>query len=94
LPPNYHTNAILRRLPQLARICWGLFLDRRVPAHLKMIPLGAVFYLLLPYDLIPDFMIPLIGGIDDILILFLAFRLFLHLVPAEVLREHQQKVGW
>ncbi len=94
MPPNYLTNAILRRLPQLARICWGLLLDRRVALRLKIIPLGAVFYLLLPYDLIPDFFIPLIGEIDDILILFLAFRFFLRLVPAEILREHQQKVGW
>lgn len=92
--PNYLTNAILRRLPQLARICWGLLLDSRVALRLKMIPLGAVFYLLLPYDLIPDFFVPVIGEIDDILILFLAFRSFLHLVPAEILREHQLKVGW
>ena len=94
MQPNYLANFILRRLPQLARICWGLILDRRVALRLKLIPLGAVFYLLLPYDLIPDFMIPLIGEIDDVLILFLAFRLFLHLVPAEILREHQQRVGW
>ncbi len=85
---------MLRRLPQLARICWGLLLDRRVALRLKIIPVGAVVYLLLPYDFIPDFMVPLIGEIDDILILFLAFRLFLHLVPAEVLYEHQQRVGW
>lgn len=94
MQPNYLANFILRRLPQLTRICWGLILDRRVALRLKLIPLGAVFYLLLPYDLIPDFMIPLIGEIDDVLILFLAFRLFLHLVPAEILREHQQRVGW
>lgn len=94
MPPNFVNNNILRRLPQLARVCWGLILDRRVALRLKLIPLGAVFYLLLPYDLIPDFMVPVIGEIDDVLILFLAFRLFLHLVPAEILREHQQRVGW
>ncbi len=94
MPPNFLANIILRRLPQLSRICWGLLWDRRVALWLKTIPLAAVFYLLLPYDLIPDFFIPVIGEIDDILILFLAFRLFLHLVPAEILREHQQRVGW
>lgn len=94
MPPNFLSKVILRRLPQLAGICWGLLWDRRVSLRLKMIPLGAVIYLLLPYDVIPDFMVPLIGEIDDILVLFLAFRLFLHLVPAEILYEHQRRVGW
>ena len=94
MPPNFPTNFLLRRLPQLARICWGLMLDRRVPFRLKLIPLGALVYLLLPYDLIPDFLVPVIGEIDDLLVLFLAFRLFLGLVPAEILSEHQQRVGW
>ncbi len=92
--PNFPVNLLWRRLPQLARICWGLMLDRRVPPHLKLIPIGAVLYLLLPYDLIPDFLVPVIGQIDDLLVLFLAFRLFLGLVPADILFEHQQKVGW
>lgn len=94
MPPNYLTNIILRRLPQLARICWGLFWDRRVALRLKMIPLAAVLYLLLPYDLIPDFIVPIIGEMDDLLILFLACRLFLRLVPVEILHEYQQRVGW
>lgn len=92
--PNFPVNLLFRRLPQLARVCWGLMLDRRVPKHLKLIPVGAVLYLLLPCDLIPDFVIPVVGEIDDFLVLFLAFRLFLGLVPEDVLLEHQRRVGW
>ena len=85
---------MFRRLPQLAGICWGLFWDRRVAWRLKIIPVAALVYFLLPYDLIPDFMVPFIGEVDDILVLFLALRLFLYLVPGEILYEHQRRVGW
>ena len=65
--------------------------DRRVPFYLKLIPLFAVIYFLSPYDLLPDFVIPGLGQVDDLLLIFLACRLFFSLVPAEIIREHQDR---
>ena len=71
-----------------ARLCWRLLWERRVAFYLKLIPLSAVIYFISPYDLIPDFIIPGIGQVDDFLVLFLACRLFLRLIPEEIVREH------
>jgi len=70
------------------RLCWRLLNEKRVAFHLKLIPLAAVVYFLSPYDLLPDFIIPGIGQVDDFLVVYLAGRLFLRLVPAELVREH------
>jgi uncharacterized membrane protein YkvA (DUF1232 family) len=70
------------------RLCWRLLWERRVAFHLKLIPVLAIVYFFSPYDLLPDFIIPGIGQLDDFLVIFLACRLFLRLVPVEIVREH------
>ncbi len=70
------------------RLCWRLLWDKRVAFKLKLIPIFAVIYFFSPYDLLPDFVIPGIGQVDDFLVVFIACRLFLRLVPAAVAREH------
>lgn len=72
------------------RLSWRLLWEKRVAFHLKLIPLSAIAYFLSPYDLLPDFIIPGIGQIDDFLVVFLACRLFLRLVPAELVHEHYE----
>lgn len=43
----------------------GYFRDDRVPTWRKLVGLGALFYLIWPFDLIPD-AIPILGWLDDI----------------------------
>ncbi len=74
------------------RLGWGLLGDRRVPLYLKLIPLAAVAYFFSPYDLLPDLVIPGLGQVDDLLVIFLACRLFIMLAPEGVVREHQEKI--
>lgn len=56
---------------------------------LAWIVLGSgVGYLLLPFDLIPDW-IPVIGWLDDLILVPLLVWLGLQLVPEELIRRHQ-----
>ena len=55
-----------------------LLMDKRVPAKLKIVPLLAIVYTFLPTDLNPDFF-PIIGLIDDLLILIISITVFLGL---------------
>src|SRR5690349_12771117 len=48
------------QLIEQVRLSWALLLDSRVPWVLKLIPLGAVAYVISPIDLIPD-IIPILG---------------------------------
>ncbi len=80
-----------QRLLRDARLCWRLIRDPRVPFYCKLIPLAGVIYLFSFYDLIPDFVIPGLGQVDDLLVLYLACRLFISLVPEEIRREYRDR---
>lgn len=62
--------------------------DPRVPWYAKALALAVAAYALSPIDLIPDF-IPVIGYLDDIIIVPLGIVLAVRLIPAEVLAEHR-----
>lgn len=65
--------------------------DPRTPTAAKLFLGLAVGYALLPFDLIPDF-IPVIGHLDDVVIVpGLAF-LALRLIPDEIVSEYRRKV--
>jgi len=70
-----------------------LFRDPAVPWWLKAIPVFAVLYLLSPYDLIPDFLFPGIGEIDDLVILLFAVSLFNRLAPADRIKAHLKEMA-
>jgi len=60
--------------------------DPRVPWHAKGLALATVAYAFSPIDLIPDF-IPVLGLLDDLIILPLAIWLAVKLIPAEVMED-------
>jgi uncharacterized membrane protein YkvA (DUF1232 family) len=59
--------ALLRALPQLARLIARLVSDPVLPRSAKIALAAAALYLASPFDLVPDF-IPLIGYLDDVLV--------------------------
>ena len=63
-----------------------------VPWYAKALILLAVSYALSPIDLIPDF-IPVLGILDDLIILPLLIFLAIKLVPSEVLEECRKKAA-
>ena len=60
--------------------------DPRVPWHVKLLAAVTAAYALSPIDLIPDF-IPVLGYLDDIIILPVAIWLTVRLIPQEILTE-------
>jgi uncharacterized membrane protein YkvA (DUF1232 family) len=61
--------------------------DPRVPWYAKLVALLVVAYALSPIDLIPDF-IPVIGYLDDLMLMPLGVLLVIHLVPSGIMAEH------
>jgi uncharacterized membrane protein YkvA (DUF1232 family) len=82
----------LFHLPKFVKLYYRLFKDPRVPVYLKLIVVGALIYVLSPIDLIPDLLVPLIGRIDDIIVLIAALRYFLIKCPQGVLWEHVRAI--
>lgn len=74
------------RAPLYARLLWALVLDDRVPASRKALLVGAFGYVVLARDIIPD-SVPVIGGLDDLVVVAVAVDLFLDGVDTEVLGE-------
>lgn len=66
--------------------------DPRVPLYVKILLLLIIAYALSPVDLIPDF-IPLLGYIDDLIVLPLGIYLAFKLIPEEVKADYREKVG-
>ena len=70
----------------IPRLVFKLMLDRRVPLAVKLLPVAGLAYVVMPYDIIRD--IPLIGWLDDLIVLVPSILLFLVLAPREVVSEH------
>ena len=77
----------IRQLPQYVRLLGGLITDRRVSITDKLIVAGAIAYIVMPIDLIPDF-IPFFGEIDDVYILILALQRLISNAGRSVLLDH------
>jgi uncharacterized membrane protein YkvA (DUF1232 family) len=77
---------VASRVPDYARLIGALVLDDRMPNDRKVMLGAAAGYLVLGRDLVPD-SVPIVGGLDDLVIVVLAVDLFLDGVPPELLQE-------
>jgi uncharacterized membrane protein YkvA (DUF1232 family) len=91
---SYGTRGLemLRHLPQFVRLYWRLICDPRVSIWPKALLVVGVLYLLSPIDLIPD-ALPVIGEVDDLVVLIVVCRLFMYLCPPEVVRDHVRRIS-
>lgn len=62
--------------------------DPRVPWYAKAFAFCVAGYALSPIDLIPDF-IPVLGYLDDVIIVPLGIILVVKLIPPEIMAEHR-----
>lgn len=66
--------------------------DPRTPWYARLLAIGIVAYALSPIDLIPDF-IPVVGYLDDLLIVPAGLALALWLIPDEALEAARSAVA-
>lgn len=65
--------------------------DPRVPLLARILTVITIAYMLSPIDLIPDF-IPVLGLLDDIIILPALIIIIIKLIPSPVIEEYRKKV--
>ena len=83
---------VASRAPSYSRLIWELVRDERTPASRKALLAGALGYIVIGRDLIPD-EIPVLGGLDDLVVLVLAVDVFLEGVPTDLLHEKLDQLG-
>lgn len=82
-PPNRSrgkSKGLFEGLSLRIRLILRLMRDPRINPLLKLLPIGALLYLVIPE--------PIIGPIDDALILWLGTTLFVELCPQDIVDEH------
>ena len=67
-------------------VLWLARKDPRVPRAAKVVAVAALAYALSPIDLIPD-VIPVLGQVDDLILVPLLIWAALHLIPADLRAE-------
>jgi uncharacterized membrane protein YkvA (DUF1232 family) len=74
------------RVPVYGRLLVSLLGDERVPRSRKIMLALAAGYVLSPWDLVPDW-VPLVGGLDDVLVVVVAIDAFLAGLPPTLIDE-------
>lgn len=74
----------IRLLPDLLRLFRSLLTSAEVPKSIRLLILGLLAYLILPIDLVPDF-IPVLGYADDVIMVALVLRAVLRRTGPELL---------
>lgn len=79
-----------RKLKQNLFVLYLSYKDNRVSWYAKLVAICVVAYAFSPIDLIPDF-IPVIGYLDDLIIVPLGISLALKLIPSYIIEENREK---
>lgn len=79
-------------LPDLFILVCRLATDKRVPTKKKVIVGAIITYLIMPIDIIPDF-IPVIGYVDDLVLLVLGLNMILNDIDKKILMDNWSGEG-
>jgi len=80
------------RAPLYARLLWSLVQDSRTPNARKVLLAGALGYVVLGRDIVPDW-VPILGQLDDLVVVALATELFLDGLDDMLLAEKLAEAG-
>jgi len=96
---KHHEGVMFDRLQQWARsvkrdavAVWIAARDPRVPWYAKVVAAATAAYALSPIDLIPDF-IPVIGYLDDLVIVPLGIALTIRMIPDGLMHEFRAEAA-
>jgi uncharacterized membrane protein YkvA (DUF1232 family) len=78
---------IFRRALAHVRLAARLLREPQVPVIFKALLIGAAGYVILPFDLVPDF-VPGLGQLDDLTVMVLAIETVIALVPSRLVEHH------
>lgn len=78
---------LLLFIPNLMGLLIGLLRDERVSQADKAILAGIIMYVIVPLDIIPDF-IPFIGQVDDVYLLAISILRLLNRADRRVVMDH------
>ena len=84
-------SSFLGELVQQIKLVYYLVRDRDVPIYLKVLPFLGVLYVLFPIDIITDF-VPVLGQIDDLMILTIGAKVFIEMAPAPVVAKYMAQM--
>jgi len=84
--------ARLRALKRESLVVYYAARDPRLPWHVRLLAFAIAAYALSPIDLIPDF-IPVLGYLDDLILIPLGVALVVKLTPPDVLADARTQAG-
>jgi uncharacterized membrane protein YkvA (DUF1232 family) len=79
-------------LPDFFILVCRLALDKRVPGKQKLMAGGIIAYVIMPLDIIPDF-IPVIGHVDDLVLVVMGLNMILNEIDPKVLADNWSGEG-
>jgi len=82
-----HARAVAGFIPDCAVLFQRLLRDERVPFRQKLLVGALIPYLLLPFDLIPDF-IPVVGQLDDAILVAFVLRRIVRRAGPQIIEQH------
>jgi uncharacterized membrane protein YkvA (DUF1232 family) len=83
----------LRALKNQLAALYLAYRDPRTPLYAKVAAILVLAYALSPIDLVPDF-IPVLGYLDDLIILPLGIFFAIKLIPAEIMASAREKAAY
>ncbi|SIT90947.1 YkvA family protein [Edaphobacillus lindanitolerans] len=81
---------VAKKLKQNLFVLYLSYKDDRTPWFAKVVAICVVAYAFSPIDLIPDF-IPVLGYLDDLMIVPLGIAFALKLIPPEIIELHTEQ---
>ena len=76
-----------REIWEQIRLVWLLLRDNDVPVYMKLLPLAALIYVVMPVDIISDF-IPGLGQLDDLTAVLVGAKMFIEMAPQDIVNRH------
>jgi len=83
---------LITHLPSFLKLFSRLIKDPRVSLTTKLLLVGSLVYVIVPTDILPDFLLG-VGQMDDLAVVLAGSKFFLQLCPPEVVREHLRAIA-